>query len=229
MWLSLRAGNRTFRARYGRHPQGYVGGYRNEDSKNSMSESDPPVVLIVEDEPDVAETYKLWLEGEYEVRMAQNGDEGLELLDGSVDVVLLDRMMPGLSGDEVLSRIRERELDCRVAMVTAVEPDFDILEMGFDAYLSKPIRSEQLHETVTNLLDRSEYDSMLQEYYALVEKRATLEATKSGAELAENDQYEELDDEIEEMRDGLSDTLGGIEDDDDFIATLRGLSNGEEN
>ncbi|MBV0922921.1 HalX domain-containing protein [Halomicroarcula limicola] len=194
-----------------------------------MSESDPPVVLIVEDEPDVAETYKLWLEGEYEVRMAQNGDEGLELLDGSVDVVLLDRMMPGLSGDEVLSRIRERELDCRVAMVTAVEPDFDILEMGFDAYLSKPIRSEQLHETVTNLLDRSEYDSMLQEYYALVEKRATLEATKSGAELAENDQYEELDDEIEEMRDGLSDTLGGIEDDDDFIATLRGLSNGEEN
>ncbi|MBX0294205.1 HalX domain-containing protein [Haloarcula nitratireducens] len=194
-----------------------------------MSESDPPVVLIVEDEPDVAETYKLWLEGEYEVRMAQNGDEGLELLDESVDIVLLDRMMPGLSGDEVLSRIRERELDCRVAMVTAVEPDFDILEMGFDAYLSKPIRSEQLHETVTNLLDRSEYDSMLQEYYALVEKRATLEATKSGAELAENDQYEDLDDEIEEMQDGLSDTLGGIEDDDDFIATLRGLSSGEEN
>ncbi|WP_135302905.1 HalX domain-containing protein [Haloarcula amylovorans] len=194
-----------------------------------MSESDPPVVLIVEDEPDVAETYKLWLEGEYEVRMAQNGDEGLELLDESVDVVLLDRMMPGLSGDEVLSRIRERDLDCRVAMVTAVEPDFDILEMGFDAYLSKPIRSEQLHETVTNLLDRSEYDSMLQEYYALVEKRATLEATKSGAELAENDQYADLDDEIEEMQDGLSDTLGGIEDDDDFIATLRGLSNGEEN
>ncbi|WP_254271193.1 response regulator transcription factor [Haloarcula marina] len=194
-----------------------------------MSESDPPVVLIVEDEPDVAETYKLWLQAEYEVRMAQNGDEGLDLLDETVDVVLLDRMMPGLSGDEVLTRIRERDLGCRVAMVTAVEPDFDILEMGFDAYLSKPIRSEQLHNTVTNLLERSEYDSLLQAYYALVEKQATLEATKSTAELAESEQYDELTKEIQEMREGLSDTLGGIGDDDDFIATLRGLSNGEEN
>jgi len=193
-----------------------------------MSESDPPVVLIVEDEPDVAETYKLWLEGEYEVRMGQNGDEGLKLLDETVDVVLLDRMMPGLSGDEVLSQIRERDLGCRVAMVTAVEPDFDILEMGFDAYLSKPIRSEQLHDTVTNLLERSEYDTLLQEYYALVEKQATLEATKSSAELADSDEYEALTEEIAELRDGLSDTLGGIEDDDDFIATLRGLSNGDE-
>lgn len=193
-----------------------------------MSESDPPVVLIVEDEPDVAETYKLWLQGDYEVRMGQNGDEGLDLLDETVDVVLLDRMMPGLSGDEVLDEIRERDLGCRVAMVTAVEPDFDILEMGFDAYLSKPIRSQQLHETVTNLLDRSEYDSMLQQYYALVEKQATLEATKSSAELAESDEYAKLTEEIDEMKGGLSDTLGGIEDDDDFIATLRGLGNGED-
>jgi len=194
-----------------------------------MSNSDLPVVLIVEDEPDVAETYKLWLQEEYEVRMAQNGDEGLELLDDSVDVVLLDRMMPGLSGDEVLERIRERDLGCRVAMVTAVEPDFDILEMGFDAYLSKPIRSEQLHETVDNLLDRSEYDSLLQEYYALVEKQATLEATKSSAELAESDQYDDLTERVAEMRDQLSDTLGGIEDDSDFIATLRGLSEEDNN
>ncbi|MFC6865119.1 HalX domain-containing protein [Halomicroarcula sp. GCM10025817] len=193
-----------------------------------MSDVDPPVVLIVEDEPDVAETYKLWLQDEYEVRMAKNGDEGLEMLDASVDVVLLDRMMPGLSGDEVLERIGERALGCRVAMVTAVEPDFDILEMGFDAYLSKPIRSQQLHDTVSNLLERSEYDSMLQEYYALVEKQATLEATKSSAELAESDEYDALTEDIAEMRDGLSETLGGIEDDSDFIATLRGLSADEE-
>ncbi len=193
-----------------------------------MSESDSPVVLIVEDEPDVAETYKLWLQSDYTVRLGKSGDEGLELLDDQVDVVLLDRMMPGLSGDEVLTEIRERELGCRVAMVTAVEPDFDILEMGFDAYLSKPIRSEQLHDTVANLLERSEYDSMLQEYYALVEKKATLEATKSSAELADNEKYGSLTEKIDEMRDGLDDTLGGIEDDDDFIATLRGLDNDDE-
>jgi len=193
-----------------------------------MTDSDGPVVLIVEDEPDVAETYKLWLRDDYEVRMAHDGDEGLELLDEDVDVVLLDRMMPGLSGDEVLERIRERDLGCRVSMVTAVEPDFDILEMGFDAYLSKPIRSEQLHETVQNLMERSEYDALLQEYYALVEKRATLEATKSTAELDENDQYVALKEQIESLREDLDMALGGVEDDEDFIATLRGLSNEEE-
>ena len=193
-----------------------------------MSEPDDPVVLIVEDEPDVAETYRLWLTDEYEIRLAENGDEALETLGPAVDIVLLDRMMPGLSGDEVLEYIRGEELECRVAMVTAVEPDFDILEMGFDAYLSKPVKSDQLLDTVGNLLERSEYDTLLQEYYALVEKQATLEATKSRAELSDSDEYERLKSRIDELQDELSETLGGIEDDDDFIATIRGIGDGEE-
>ena len=186
-----------------------------------MSNSTAPVVLIVEDEPDVAETYNLWLEGEYEVRIAENGDEGLDKLDGDVNVVLLDRMMPGLSGDDVLERIRDQELSCRVAMVTAVEPDFDILEMGFDAYLNKPIRSEELHDTVEKLLERSTYDDLLQEYYALVEKQATLETAKSSAELAESDEYEQLQTRIHELQDDLARTMGGIEDDSDFITAIQ--------
>lgn len=193
-----------------------------------MSDSEPPVVLIVEDEPDVAETYNLWLQDEYEVRMAGDGSEALELLDSDVDILLLDRMMPGLSGDEVLERIRDGESDCRVAMVTAVEPDFDILEMGFDSYLTKPIRSDELHETVSNLLERSEYDDLLQDYYSLVEKQATLEASKSSAELAESEQYAKLSERVAQLQDDLSQTLGGVEDNEDFIATLRELSNGNE-
>jgi len=178
-------------------------------------------MLIVEDEPDVAETYNLWLKSDYEVRIAPNGDEGLDKLDDDVNVVLLDRMMPGLSGDEVLERIRDRDLSCRVAMVTAVEPDFDILEMGFDAYLSKPIRSEELHETVEKLLERSNYDTLLQQYYALVEKQATLETAKSGAELAESKEYEQLWGRITDLRNDLSQTMGGIEDDSDFITAIQ--------
>ncbi|PSP86522.1 DNA-binding protein [Halobacteriales archaeon QS_1_68_17] len=191
-----------------------------------MSEDSAPVVLIVEDEPDVAETYNLWLADSYEVRLAEDGDEGLELLDDDVDVVLLDRMMPGLSGDEVLERIREGEYDCRVAMVTAVEPDFDIMEMGFDAYLNKPIRSDELHETVESLLERSAYDDLLQDYYSLIEKQATLETTKSNAELAENEEFVRLEEQIQRLRDELAGTFGGVEDDEEFIATLRDLNDG---
>jgi two-component system response regulator AdeR len=193
-----------------------------------MSDPDTPVVLIVEDESDVAETYRLWLDRDYDVRMAHSGDEGLEELDDSIDIVLLDRMMPGLSGDEMLERIRERDLDCRVAMVTAVEPDFDILEMGFDAYLCKPIKSDRLHETVENLIDRSNYDNLLQEYYSLVEKQTTLEDTKSSAELDESEEYRAIRDRVDELQADLSDTLGGIDSDEEFIATLRGLDDAEE-
>lgn len=183
--------------------------------------SSDPVVLIVEDEPDVAETYRLWLEDSYTVETAKSGDEGIQKLDGSVNVVLLDRMMPGLSGAEVLEHIREEGIDCRVAMVTAIEPDFDILEMGFDAYLSKPVKSHQLDETIANLLERSTYDGLLQEYYALVEKLATLEASKNRTELADNEEYEQLKTRLDELREELSDTLGEIDDDEEFVATLR--------
>ncbi|PSQ59548.1 MAG: DNA-binding protein, partial [Halobacteriales archaeon SW_9_67_25] len=105
---------------------------------------------------------------------------------------------------------------------------FDILEMGFDAYLSKPTGSDQLKETVTNLLERSEYDDLLQDYYSLVEKQATLEATKSRVELTDSEEYERLKGEIESLRANLSETLDGIEDDEDFIATIRGLEDVEE-
>jgi len=193
-----------------------------------MSDADTPVVLIVEDEPDVAETYRLWLDGDYDVRMTHSGDEGLDELDGGVDVVLLDRMMPGLSGDEVLARIRAGDSACRVAMVTAVEPDFDVLEMGFDAYLCKPVKSDQLFETVENLLERSAYDDLLQEYYSLVEKRTTLEATKSSTELAGNEEYERLEGRVDELESDLSETLGNVESNEDFIATLRGLGESDE-
>ena len=193
-----------------------------------MSNSDP-VVLIVEDEQDVAETYRLWLEDQYTVRVARDGNEGLDALDDSVAVVLLDRMMPGLSGSEVLERIRDEGLDCRVAMVTAVEPDFDILEMGFDAYLSKPVKGKQLEETIRNLLERSEYDSLLQEYYSLVEKQATLEATKTAVELQESTEYADLTAQIDELRNELSETLGGIENDEDFITTVRELNDVQNN
>jgi DNA-binding response OmpR family regulator len=192
-----------------------------------MAGSDP-VVLIVEDEPDVAETYRLCLEGRYDVRVAHDGDEGLALLDDEVDVVLLDRMMPGLSGDEMLERTRQEGIGCRVAMVTAVEPDFDILEMGFDAYLSKPVEGRTLRETVDNLLERSEYDSLLQEYYALVEKQATLEATKRASELDGSEEYDRLQDDIARLRAELSETLGGVEDDADFIATVREIGDDDE-
>lgn len=76
-----------------------------------MSGTEPATVLVVDDEPDVADAYAAQLDDQYIVSTAYGGDEALERIDVSVDIVLLDRRMPSTSGDEVLERIRNRDLN----------------------------------------------------------------------------------------------------------------------
>lgn len=160
--------------------------------------TDTPVVLVADDERDLADLYAAWLAAAYHVKTAYGGQPALEMIDEDVDVVLLDRNMPDLSGDEVLANIRDRGLACRVAIVTAVAPDFDILELGFDDYLTKPVRKENLVEAVERLLRRREYDTTLQEYYRLAVKRARLESEK-GLPLRNHPKYQELLSEMEDL------------------------------
>ena len=187
-----------------------------------MTESDQPTILVVEDEEALIELYVRWLEDEYDVRTAEGGEEALEEFDDSVGVVLLDRLMPGMSGDEVLEDVREQSADCKVAMVTAVEPDFDVITMGFDDYLIKPVERETLLETIERLLSRSAYAELEQELYALVSKQAVIESSKSEGELTDNEEFVELESRIEALRAELDDTLSEIED-DEFVAMVRDL------
>jgi len=157
-----------------------------------MSDDDRPVVLAIDDEARVVEAFELWLGDEYRVLTATSGESGLERLDGSVDVVLLDRHMPGISGEEVLDRIREGPHDPWVAMVTAVDPDFDIVEMPFDEYIPKPVDRPELRDVVDRLLRVGAYDRRLNDLYAVTSKIAVLQAEKTNAELDGDDRYDEL-------------------------------------
>ena len=187
-----------------------------------MSGTEPATVLVVDDERDVADAYAAQLESEYIVMTAYGGQEALDNLDASVDVVLLDRRMPGLSGDEVLDAIRERGLDVRVAMVTAVDPDFDIIEMPFDDYVIKPVSREDLFETIERLLTCSTYEATLRKYYSLTAKRATLQSNKPQAELDGNESFETLGERIDKLERGLDEAVSEF-DDADFTALFRAL------
>ncbi|MFB6311195.1 MAG: response regulator [Salinirussus sp.] len=170
-----------------------------------MADGDP-TVLIVDDEGVVADVYAELLNDEYETRVAYSGREGLEAYDQSVDVVLLDRRMPDLAGAEVLEKLRERDGESRIAMVTAVEPDFDVIDMGFDDYLVKPVTQERLRRTVGQLLERAEYSAAVQQYFALVTKRAWLETEKATHELEHNEEYQGLLERIEVLEAELEET-----------------------
>ncbi|QRV15506.1 HalX domain-containing protein [Haloterrigena salifodinae] len=169
--------------------------------------TDTPSVLIVEDEPDLANLYAAWLGDTCDLETAYDGEAALDAIDETVDIVLLDRRMPGLSGDTILTTIRDRGLDCRVAMVTAVEPDFDIIEMGFDDYLVKPVSKDELQRIVDQLTLRASYDEQLQEFFALASKKALLDAQKTDAELKSSQEYARLRDRLAVLRVQVNDTM----------------------
>lgn len=149
-------------------------------------------VLVVDDEPHLVGMYAAMLEDHHTVRTATSGEEALERLSPEIDVILLDRRMPRLSGDEVLEIVREEGYDCRVAMVTSVDPDVDIVEMGFDAYLVKPVRRQDLREFVENLLLRAEYGRDTRELLSVTSKLVALESRFSEEKLASHQEYQAL-------------------------------------
>lgn len=176
------------------------------------SESNQPTVLVVDDEREVADVYALRLRGEYETRTAYGGEQALSELDEAVDVVLLDRRMPDISGDDVLTEIRSRSVDCRVIMLTAVDPGMDILEMDFDDYLCKPVEKDDLVSAINQQLKVQRYDERLSEYLEVTSKLALLEAELSSQEVDDNEELQELSARAEELKTKMDETIDGFDD-----------------
>ena len=156
-------------------------------------------MLVVEDETELADLYADYLRGTYAVDVAYSGEEAIEMLSEAYDAVLLDRRMPVVSGNEVVLEMEERGIETRVAMVTAVNPDFDIIDLGIDDYLVKPVTRQEVLDTVERLLKISEYNERAQELTAKKLKRNVLEVEKTRAELQESDEFERLTAEIEAL------------------------------
>ncbi|MFI5776674.1 response regulator transcription factor [Nocardia sp. NPDC051570] len=100
-------------------------------------------VLVVEDEPRLADTVRRGLELEgLVVQLAHTGTDGLRwATEDEFDVIVLDIMLPGLSGYEVLRRLRAHDVTTPVLMLTAKDGDYeqaDALDLGADDYLTKP-------------------------------------------------------------------------------------------
>ena len=119
-------------------------------------------VLVVEDDPDLSRLMATHLASEgYDVARASEAAAALELVGaGCVDVVVLDLMLPRISGDGLLVRLREREgtRDLPVIVVSAkdaVWTKVDLLRLGADDYLAKPFDLDELTARIEALLRRS--------------------------------------------------------------------------
>lgn len=154
--------------------------------------ADSPLVMVVDDDPAWGKLIRTWLRDDYRIRTAADGTEALDAYTSEVDLILLDRQMPGPSGYEVLERLRERDVTCPVVMMTGMEPELDLVDIPFDEYLNKPITESEVREVIDGLLTVTEYDSELRELYTVVAKISTLEAEYDGSELRDDDRYQSL-------------------------------------
>ena len=117
------------------------------------------LVLVVEDEPEIAELMEDYLRSNgYRTERARDGNEALSLFRlARPDLILLDIMMPGLDGIEVLKRLRS-ESNVPVIMLTAKTEETDKiigLELGADDYITKPIRLKEVIARVKAVLRRT--------------------------------------------------------------------------
>jgi len=178
-----------------------------------MTSTESATVLVVEDEVELADSYAEVINDAYTVRTATTSAEGLEKADEDVDVVLFDRRIPGMSGDEMLAKLVERGITAKIAMLTAVEPEADIVDLPFDDYITKPIENSQLLALVDVLLKRVVYDERSQEFFRLAAKKATLEVASE----EDTDEYQRLTDRLQQLQSEVDATLDEMSAEDAFV------------
>ncbi len=122
-------------------------------------------VLVVDDEKDIVDIlkYNLERENEFEVQTAGNGKEALELAESIPDLILLDIMMPELSGFEVCKLLKNNPETSKIPVIflTAKENEIDEilgLEIGADDYISKPISPRKVLARIKSVIRRTSND-----------------------------------------------------------------------
>jgi two-component system response regulator AtoC len=121
-----------------------------------MASSDRPNILLVDDDPALRDSLSLVLKQEFAVSTLASGEEALELLRGSAgrsdcDVLLLDVMMPGLDGIELLKQVKSLHPELPVVMVSAsntIKTATDAMKLGAIDFLQKPFQIDELINTV---------------------------------------------------------------------------------
>jgi len=115
-------------------------------------------INLVEDEKNLNSVLTSYLEKEgWEVKSFKNGSDAFDEIDDSPDVWILDIMLPGIDGFELLREIRKRDSMIPVIFISARDKDIDRvvgLEMGSDDYLSKPFLPRELVIRVKKILER---------------------------------------------------------------------------
>lgn len=133
-------------------------------------------LLVIDDEPDILRVLSMSLRADgYDVFTAENGAEGLAAFEREdPDIVITDIKMPGMNGIEVLGKIKAREPDAEVIIITGhgdIDNAIEALKFGASDYINKPIRDEALSIALQRAREKIEIRQQLKEYTINLEKK----------------------------------------------------------
>jgi len=178
-----------------------------------------PVVLVVEDNPDVREYLQTQLQTSYRILVAENGTAGLEIAQSEIpDLILTDLMMPGTDGMAMTRLLKSdvRTSHIPIVMLTAKAEREDRIEgigTGAEAYLTKPIDSEEMHVTIANLLKNR---SLLFDKFS---REISLGASKLPEQLSLDEQW--LHKVLQAIEENMENEFFGVEQLADKLAMSR--------
>lgn len=169
------------------------------DPASVVGEFRRPRVLVVDGDDERAHRFAVWLAG-HDVTRAHRGDDALDhLREVAVDVVVVARRLPDMSGAAVLSSVRDRELDARVAMVCGPDEAPPVTAAELDTVLRLPLAPGELAGAVTDLLTRRDRQRLWLELSSKRVRRNVLSVERPPTELADSAAFDRLVADIDRL------------------------------
>lgn len=165
-------------------------------------------VLIVDDNDLNRGLFENLIGQYYQFESAKNGIEALALLEqGKFDLILLDIQMPQMDGFTALKKIKQRNLsECPVIAVTAYAEESDrnsFLNLGFDEFITKPIRPKQfldvINRTLENILSTNDVEDQIAYEELILDKKVVAQLIKFNANQAIQEVYKDFVSECNEL------------------------------
>ncbi|TXT36246.1 MAG: putative two-component system response regulator [Comamonadaceae bacterium] len=147
---------------------------------NSLDFSEPPTILVVDDTPDNLAVMSALLKGSYKVKVANNGERALKFASTTPqpDLILLDIMMPGMSGYDVIRKLKADPLTRHIPVIfltamNATDDEREGLELGAGDYITKPISPSIVLARVRTQLENKAVADFLRDQNAYLESKVT--------------------------------------------------------
>ena len=183
-----------------------------EKGNNKKENKTKAKVMIVEDEESLAQLYDHKLNDDFETIVANNAAEALKKLGPEYSYLVLDRRLPGMSGDKILEYLRDQAYDVSVIIVSAIDPDQDVIEHPYDEYLTKSVAGDELLDAINRVEKKNRLVALFQQY---IRKAQTLALLESKVDMTAKDELVEigvLQEEVAEIEAEFSDLVSDLGD-----------------